>query len=382
MEYQRLGDYIRPVDVRNRELKVTKLVGLTIDKAFIPSVANVIGTDLSNYKVIRREQFACSLMQVSRDGKIPVAMFEEDEAIMSPAYPMFEVVDKTVLLPQYLMMWFSRSEFDREASYYAVGGVRGSLTWEDFCSMMLPVPDIARQREIVAEYETLTNRIRLNEQMIARLEETAQALYRKMFVEGVDKENLPAGWRWGKLGDYAKVRSGYAFPSEWWQREGIPVIKISDICNNTINPKMCDCVSLDKYEYAKNYTADKGDIVIAMTGATLGKIAVVPQKGFLVNQRVGLFNLSLMPMKKAPYLYWLLKQEEIQKELVTVGGDSAQANISNLNIENIELAIAPKSQIDDFNREGAVLLESITLRNRENEKLTELQSLLLARMGK
>ena len=148
-EYKRLGDYIREVNVRNRELKVTKLVGLTIDKAFIPSVANVIGTDLSNYKVIQREQFACSLMQVSRDGKMPVAMFEEDEAIMSPAYPMFEVVDKTVLMPQYLMMWFSRSEFDREASYYAVGGVRGSLTWEDFCNMKLPIPSITRQREIV-----------------------------------------------------------------------------------------------------------------------------------------------------------------------------------------------------------------------------------------
>lgn len=72
---RRLGDYIREVDVRNRDLKVTKLVGLIIDKAFIPSVANVIGTDLSNYKVMRRNQFACSLMQVSRDGKMPVAMF-------------------------------------------------------------------------------------------------------------------------------------------------------------------------------------------------------------------------------------------------------------------------------------------------------------------
>ena len=186
MTYQHVGDYIREVNVRNRELTVTKLVGLTIDKAFIPSVANVIGTDLSNYKVIRREQFACSLMQVSRDGKMPVAMFEEDEAIMSPAYPMFEVVDKTLLLPQYLMMWFSRSEFDREASYYAVGGVRGSLTWEDFCNMRLPVPSIDRQREIVAEYETLSNRIRLNVQRIEKLDATAQALYRKMFVDGVD----------------------------------------------------------------------------------------------------------------------------------------------------------------------------------------------------
>lgn len=93
-DHKRLGDYIREVDERNRELKVTNLVGLTINKAFIPSVANVIGTDLSTYKVIRKEQFACSLMQVSRDGKMPIAMFEDDAAIMSPAYPMFEVVDK------------------------------------------------------------------------------------------------------------------------------------------------------------------------------------------------------------------------------------------------------------------------------------------------
>ena len=210
MEYRRIGDYIKEVDSRNRDLKVTKLVGLTINKAFIPSVANVIGTDLSNYKVIKNEQFACSLMQVSRDGKMPVAMFEDDTAIMSPAYPMFEVNDKEALLPQYLMMWFSRSEFDREASFYAVGGVRGSLTWEDFCNMKLPIPSIDRQREIVQEYETLSRRIRLNEQMIEKLEATAQALYRKMFVDGIDKENLPEGWRMGILSEVAVLKAGGA----------------------------------------------------------------------------------------------------------------------------------------------------------------------------
>ena len=198
-DYKRLGDYIREVDVRNRNLEVTKLVGLTIDKSFIPSVANIIGTDLSKYKVIREKQFACSLMQVSRDEKIPIAMLEEKEAIMSPAYPMFEVVDTTKLLPEYLMMWFSRKEFDREASFYAVGGVRGSLTWEDFCNLTLPIPSIEQQQKIVSEYEAVTHRIRLNEQIIAKLEETAQALYRKMFVDGIDKENLPEGWRMGTL---------------------------------------------------------------------------------------------------------------------------------------------------------------------------------------
>ena len=146
--YKRLGDYIREVNVRNQELKVTKIVCLIIDKKFIPSVANVIGTNLFNYKVIQTGRFACSLMQVNRDGKMPVAMFEEDKAIMSPAYPMFEVIDKIALLSQYLMMWFSRKEFDRQVCSYAVGCVRGSLTWEGFCNMQLPIPSITRQREI------------------------------------------------------------------------------------------------------------------------------------------------------------------------------------------------------------------------------------------
>ena len=113
--------------------------------------------------------------------------------------------------------------------------------------MRLSVPSITRQCGIVSEFETLTNRIRLNEQMIQNLEATAQALYRKTFVDNIDKENLLEGWRMGKIGDYAKVRSGYAFPSEWWQKEGIPVIQISNICNNTINPQMCDCISSEKY---------------------------------------------------------------------------------------------------------------------------------------
>ena len=381
MEYKRLGDYVREVNVRNRELKVTKLVGLTIDKAFIPSVANVIGTDLSNYKVIQREQFACSLMQVSRDGKMPVAMFVEDEAIMSPAYPMFEITDKTVLMPQYLMMWFSRSEFDREASYYAVGGVRGSLTWEDFCNMRLPIPSITRQREIVSEYETLTNRIRLNNQMIQHLEATAQALYRKTFVDNIDNENLPEGWRMGTIGEYSKVNSGYAFPSNWWRSNGIPVIKIGDITNNTIDEKGCDCVDENKFEYAKKNVANKGDIVIAMTGATLGKIAIVPKNRLLVNQRVGLFDLGEIPIERAPFLYWLLQQDEIQKEIVTVGGDSAQANVSNADIERIEISLATKDSIKSFNSNAGILLKQIMIKNEEISKLTELQSLLLAKMG-
>ena len=194
LKYKSIGNYIHLIDNRNTDLECTKLVGLTVEKKFIPSVANIIGTDLSKYKVIKKNQFACSLMQVSRDGKMPVAMFREDSAIMSPAYPMFEVNDEKELMPEYLEMYLSRSEFDREAVFYAIGGVRGSLEWSDFCDMQLPVPPIEEQRRIVSEYQTVERRIANNEALIQKLEETAQAIYHHTFVEGIDEENLPEGW--------------------------------------------------------------------------------------------------------------------------------------------------------------------------------------------
>ena len=366
MDYQRLGDYIRDVNVRNRDMKVTKLVGLTIDKAFIPSVANVIGTDLSNYKVIRREQFACSLMQVSRDGKMPVAMFEEDEAIMSPAYPMFEVVDKTKLLPQYLMMWFSRSEFDREASYYAVGGVRGSLTWEDFCNMQLPIPSIARQREIVSEYETLTNRIRLNNQMIQHLEATAQALYRKTFVNSIDKENLPEGWRMGTLGEVADCFDNKRRPLASYDRLGM-------------EKKYPYYGAASLMDYVDNYIFDGTYILMGEDGTVINEdntpvIQYVSGK-FWANNHAHIlkgtngFDENL--------LYLILKQTKVN-EYVTGG---VQAKINQENMMSIPVLIPTVNIVSEMKTNLHPIFDSIQISKRETEILTELQSLLLAKMG-
>ena len=375
-EYKRLGDYIREVNVRNRELKVTKLVGLTIDKAFIPSVANVIGTDLSNYKVIRKEQFACSLMQVSRDGKMPVAMFEEDEAIMSPAYPMFEVIDKTVLMPQYLMMWFSRSEFDREASYYAVGGVRGSLTWEDFCNMQLPIPSITRQREIVSEYETLTNRIRLNNQMIQHLEATAQALYRKTFVDNIDKENLPEGWRMGTLGEFCKEMKSGGTPNrshnEYWDKKDFPWLKSGEVHNNVI-------INVEEYiSQAGLYNSSakiipQRSVIMAMYGATAAQVAYL-SCDTTTNQAC--CNMICNSKEDAAYLFFhlLANQEDIKK----LANGGAQENLSQELIAQQPIVLLN----DNEKRLMFVpILDNLVVLYKENEKLTELQSLLLAKMG-
>ena len=355
-DYKRLGNYIQEVDVRNRDLAVTQLVGLTIDKAFIPSVANVIGTDLSNYKVIRNKQFACSLMQVSRDQKIPVAIFNGTEAIMSPAYPMFEVIDEQELMPEYLMMWFARKEFDREASFYAVGGVRGSLTWEDFTNMTLPVPSIERQRAMVAEYETLSRRIGLNRSMIAQLEATAQTLYRKMFVDDIDPEHLPAGWRMGTLGEIADFAYG-KMPDKSISGD-IPIYSGYGIVGYT---NMC--------MYDKQHI-----IVIARGDAGSGKIVLSPPKFFLTNLAIAIL-LKNNEIKN--YLYYCLLNSDTSS--LRSGSAQAQVTINSLQmfeiiIPSFDICCGFGNYIEPINKQKQILLA-------ENIKLTELQSLLLAKMG-
>lgn len=164
--YRTIDELVERVDERNIEEKISELIGVSIDKCFIKSVANTNGTDLSKYKIIRKNDFAVSLMQVSRDSKIPVARLEEyDVAIMSPAYPIFRVKDESVILPEYLEMWFKRPEFDREAAFIAVGGVRGSMPWDEFAKMKLPVPAIEEQRKIVQAYKIVADRITLEKRI-------------------------------------------------------------------------------------------------------------------------------------------------------------------------------------------------------------------------
>jgi type I restriction enzyme S subunit len=381
---KRLGDYIRPVDVRNRDLKVTRLLGVSITKEFMPSIANIVGTDLSAYKVVTKGQFAYGPVTSRNGDKISVALLDGyDDAIISQAYSVFEVVDKNALDPEYLMMWFRRPEFDRYARFHSHGSAREVFDWEEMCEVQVPVPAIKKQREIVAEYNTLATRIETNKKLIATLEQTARALYRHTFVDNIDPNNLPNGWRMGTLGEYSTVKSGFAFKSDWWQTAGIPVIKIGNIDDNTIDYSTCDCVDESHVDVAKKSIANEYSIVIAMTGATLGKIALVPQnsKVVLVNQRVGLFDLGTNPKEKAPFLYYLLQQDFVQDEILSVGGDSAQANVSNSDIERIKVPYPPKEIMNEFNGQCRCILESISCHKQENQTLTQMQTLLLSKMG-
>ena len=358
--YKRLGDYIREVNVRNRELKVTKPMGINIDKHFMPSVANVIGTDLSAYKLVSKMQFACNLMHVGRDEKIPMAMHIDDNSIIvSPAYFVFEVVEPDILLSEYLMMWFRRSEFDRNAWFYTDADVRGGMSKEALFDMQLPIPSITRQREIVSEYETLTNRIRLNNQMIQRLEATAQALYRKTFVDNIDKENLPEGWRMGTLGEVATFKYGKLAEKHVRSNEfPYPVFSGYAVTG-----------------YTDEYTLKEPTIVIIARGdAGTGRICMSPKECFLSNLAIA---IETKDVSIKDYLYYHL----LDSDTMSLRSGSAQAQITINNVEPFEIMIPTKEVCVNFSQKVETLYQTILIYKQENENLTELQSLLLAKMG-
>ena len=363
-EYKRLGDYIREVNVRNRDLKITKPMGINIDKHFMPSVANVIGTDLSNYKLVSKRQFACNLMHVGRDEKIPMAILgSDDPIIVSPAYFVFEVSNPDILFPEYLMMWFSRKEFDRNAWFYTDADVRGGMGKDALLDMKLPIPSIERQREIVAEYETLSKRIYLNEQMISKLEETAQTLYRKMFVDGIDKENLPDGWVNKSLSEIATLKAGGDKPIEFSEvrtgRYNIPVYA-NGIENKGI------------FGYTTRPTIKSKSITISARGTIgycfLRKQPYVP----IVRLIVVIPNDELL----AQYLFYYLDAMNIK------GSGSVQSQLTVPDMERFEIVLPPEELIKEFSKQTEIIDTSIATYELENEKLTELQSLLLAKMGR
>lgn len=379
---KRLGDYIRPVDVRNRDLKVTRLVGLTIDKAFIPSVANTIGTDLSNYKVISENQFACSLMQVSRDGKMPIAMFKGEPCIMSPAYPMFEVSKTNELLPEYLMMWFSRSEFDREASFYAVGGVRGSLEWNDFCDMQIPVPAIEKQREIVAEYNTLATRIETNKKLIATLEQTAQTLYRHTFVDNIDPNNLPDGWRMGTVGEFCECNTDNASSKDL--KGIIKYLDSGSVTENNFESLQVLDSTFDEIPSRAKRKVKSNDIVYSTVRPNLRHYGLIKfdVENVVVSTAFAVIRSVNKNISNELVYMWLSDLKVVEAlHGVAEMSKATYPSITPDDIMNVKIPIPEQFDFSELNNALEAIFNASYRYLQENQTLTQMQTLLLSKMG-
>jgi len=185
-----LGNLVELVDNRNTDGKVSNLLGINVDKAFMPSKAKTTKENLIKYKVIQNGEFAYSAMQVGRDETVRVVLYTfEEPAIISPAYHVFRVKDGNEVLPEFLMLWFYRPEFNRFGWFISDSSVRASLEWERFTDIKIPIPSIEKQEAIVTIYHTLETRKRINEQLKESIKPLCPVLM-KGVVEGMEMQTV------------------------------------------------------------------------------------------------------------------------------------------------------------------------------------------------
>lgn len=367
--YKSIGELVERIDQRNTDGTVTNLIGVSIDKKFINSVANVIGTDLTKYKVIEKYDFAVSLMQVSRDEKIPVACQKEyDKAIMSPAYPIFRVKDTSVVLPEYLEMWFMRPEFDREASFIAVGGVRGSMPWEDFANMKLPVPSIEEQREIVNSYKTLTDRIALKKQINDNLEEQAEAIFSLAMQKACSLRSL------GSFGTVVTGKTPSTDVPEFYG-DDIPFVKTPDMHGNVYITSAESSLSVLGAESQQNKYLPANTLIVACIGANAGEAAITSFRS-QTNQQINAI-ISEYPC----FLYFSVKAHTT--ELRALGeGSSTMININKTSFETYEIPVINEDALTILEGQLQIVFDAVLANLREIDKLSEIKDVIITQLSR
>ena len=385
--YDILGNQIRLIDTRNRESITDRVLGINIDKFFMPSVANVIGTDLSKYKLITKGKFACNPMHVGRDERLPVALYDEEEpAIVSPAYFMFEVIDNSILNEDYLMMWFRRPEFDRICWLHTDGSVRGGITWDDICRLELPIPPIEKQLEIVNSYKAITERIALKQKINDNLVAIGTTSIQKNVGRGalinlteaeMDRLTFPKDFKVENVSEFCVETKSGSTPSrttkEYWENGTISWVKSGEVHNN---------ITLQTEEYitplglteSSTKLLPKDTVLMAMYGVTAGEVGYLAIEA-TTNQAI--CGMICHSKAKAAYLYFSLIQSQAAISRLSNGG--AQDNLSKNFIDNIKLVVPPSDFIEKMNL--AAIVEQMTLNTIEISLLENLQSTILAQLS-
>ena len=387
LNYDILGNHIRLIDTRNRESITDRVLGINIDKFFMPSVANVIGTDLSKYKLITKGKFACNPMHVGRDERLPVALYDEEKpAIVSPAYFMFEVIDNSILNEDYLMMWFRRPEFDRICWLHTDGSVRGGITWDDICRLELPIPPIENQLEIVNSYKAITERIALKQKINDNLVAVGTASIQKNVGRGalinltepeMDRLTLPDDFEIQTVSEFCRETKSGSTPSrtnnEYWENGTISWVKSGEVHNN---------IPLQTEEYitplglseSSTKLLPKDTVLMAMYGVTAGEVGYLAIEA-TTNQAI--CGMICNSKADAAYLYFSLIQSQAAISRLSNGG--AQDNLSKNFIDNIKIVVPSSEFIEELNL--AAIVEQMTLNTKEIALLEELQATALAQLS-
>lgn len=365
--YKILGNYIRLVDERNKNLAVTKLLGVSISKKFIPSIANIVGTDLSNYKIVRTGQFAYGPVTSRNGEKISIAYLDEEDCIISSSYTVFEVENKEELDPEYLMLWFSRPEFDRYARYKSHGSVREIFDWNELCMVELPVPDIEKQRKIVKAYKTITDRIDLKQKINDNLSSQMRAYFKEYTANNASII--------GKLKDYSVMQYGYT-ETATTEPVGPKFLRITDIAQNYIDWNGVPYCPISE-ENHKKYVLSEGDVVVARTGATVGYAKMVGRN--IPDSVFASFLVRIRPID-AEYRYYFGLAITSAKFLVFVqtnAGGSAQPQANPPLLGEFELPIPNKQSLSEFNTKISSFLGVIESNETEISKLHEVKDTMV-----
>jgi type I restriction enzyme S subunit len=371
--YKKLGNYIQIVNERDADKTVDKLLGVSIRKVLMPSIANIIGTDMSTYKIIQRNQFAYGPVTSRNGDKISVALLEEyDKAIVSQAYTVFEVIDKNELLPEYLMMWFRRPEFDRYARFKSHGSAREIFDWAEMCDTELPIPSIEKQQEIVREYNIIQNRIALNNQLISKLEETAQTIYKQWFVDlenKVEKEFL---------GQYIEFNPKHSISKS----KITSYIEMADLQENSLCIK-----NIIEREFSAGSKFKNEDTLLARITPCLenGKTGFVNN---LKDQEIafGSTEFIVMRAKKGISPFWvycLAKDENFRLHAISsMVGSSGRQRVHSDYLKEYELPKIDFQIMKSFNEIVNPVFKKIKLKNIEKNLLLTMNDLLLSKMTK
>ena len=380
--YRLLGDFIRQVDVRNTDGKEENLLGVSVQKMFIPSIANTVGTDFTKYKEVKRGQFTYIPDTSRRGDKIGIALLTDyDEGLVSNIYTVFEVKDENELLPEYLMLWFSRPEFDRYARFKSHGSVREIMDWDEMCKVELPVPSIDKQRSIVKAYQTITERIELKRRINDNLEATIQAAFDKAFhdagvslPETIIKQNkVPQGWTDATVGDFASVQTGpfgSQLHNEDYVESGTPIITVEHMDGKYIAHRNLPLVSQNDVDRLRKYDLHTGDIVFSRVGSVDRAVMVSQHEdGWLFSGRC----LRVRPYdpNTGSYFLWWFNQPVI-RQLVTasaVGATMPSINTSILN--SIRIVFPQKDIVTQFCKIADGLIEIIATNLEEIRKLND-----------
>lgn len=363
--YDVLGNHIRLIDTRNTESATDEVLGINIDKYFMPSVANVIGTDLSKYKLITKGKFACNPMHVGRDERLPVALYEKDTpAIVSPAYFMFEVIDNSILDEHYLMMWFRRPEFDRICWLHTDGSVRGGITWDDICRLELPVPPIKEQREIVDSYKAITDRIALKKRINDNLVATGLTIFKEKFTSPNDRfDETP-------LYDLAEYINGTSFSEDEYSTVGLPIIKIAELKDGITTATQYFVGSKDT-----KYLIHDSDVLFSWSGNPDTSI-----DAFIWSHGDGILNqhtFRMLPRFGKAFTFFMLKF--CKPEFVKAATGKQTTGLGHVTVKDLKRLTLPfnKEIAISFNQTAMPLYEQIFKNLKEISALIELRNQLV-----